>query len=221
VTEDDDPAPARRGEVAGRYRQMFGSGDSMDRMVFFSDAVFAIAMTVLVLDLIIPEGLELEDLQTALVEAVPEFFAYALSFAVLAGAWLNHHRRFTVIRRFDSRLQWLNLLLLFFIAMLPMPTSFLSNYGSLLPWPPVLYAVVTSAVYLTLNAIWAHAWHAGLMDPVVDRAMYRYSFENLLPVPVVFLASVPLAFWSPAAAMYMWLLLIPAGFVTGRLSRRT
>jgi len=220
MTEDDDPGPARRSDVADRFRQLFGSGDSMDRMVFFSDAVFAIAMTVLVLDLIIPEGLAPEDLETALVEAVPEFFAYALSFAVLAGAWLNHHRRFTVIRRFDSKLQWLNLLLLFFIAMLPMPTSFLSNYGSLLPWPPVLYAVVTSAVYLILNAIWSHAWHAGLMDPQVDRTVYRYSFNSLIPVPVVFLASVPVAFWSPAAAMYMWLLLIPAGFVADRLSRR-
>ncbi|NKX50773.1 DUF1211 domain-containing protein, partial [Arthrobacter deserti] len=125
----------------------------MDRMVSFSDAVFSIAMTLLVLDLIIPEGLVPDDLQTALREAVPEFIAYALSFAVLAGAWLDHHRKFSVIRRFDSRLQWLNLLLLFFVAVLPMPTSFLSNYGSSLPWPAVLYALVTAAVYVILNAI--------------------------------------------------------------------
>jgi uncharacterized membrane protein len=139
---------------------------------------------------------------------------------VLASAWLDHHRKFSVIRRFDSRLQWLNLSLLFFIAILPMPTSFLSNYGSLLPWPPVLYALVTAAVYGILNAIWAHAWHAGLMDSRVDGSMYRYVFQNLVPVPVVFLASVPVAFASPAAAMYLWLLIIPASIVTERLSRR-
>jgi uncharacterized membrane protein len=216
VIDDDAAADG----VAGRFRSLFRRGEYMDRMVFFSDAVFSIAMTLLVLDLIIPEGLNPEALQTAMVEAVPEFLAYALSFVVLASAWLDHHRKFSVIRRFDSRLQWLNLSLLFFIAILPMPTSFLSNYGSLLPWPPVLYALVTAAVYGILNAIWAHAWHAGLMDSRVDGSMYRYVFQNLVPVPVVFLASVPVAFASPAAAMYLWLLIIPASIVTERLSRR-
>jgi uncharacterized membrane protein len=210
VTEEH---PVREGDEV--------ADDGLGRLLALADGVFAIALTLLVIEITLPEGTSDARLGAALVALGPRYFAYALSFAVLAGAWLNHHRRFTVIKRFDSKLQWLNLLLLFFIAVLPMPTSFLSNYGGGdLPWPPVLYAVVTAAVYVILNAIWAHAWHAHLMDPRVDSTMYRYVFRNLVPVPVVFLASVPVAFWSPAAAMYLWLLLIPAGFVTERLSRR-
>ncbi|MFD1211316.1 TMEM175 family protein [Arthrobacter sp. GCM10027362] len=204
-----------------RYKRLFRSGNSTDRTVFFSDAVFAIAMTLLVLDLNIPEGLDQGRLGEALAQAWPQFFAYALSFAVIGSAWLDHHQKFTVIQRYDRRLQLLNLLLLFFIAILPMPTSFLSDYGGKSsPWPPVLYAAVTAGVFLSLNLIWVHAWRAGLVSPVVDKALYSYMYRALLPVPIVFLLSIPLAFASPGAAMYFWLLLIPAGWTVDRLAAR-
>lgn len=209
------------GSPAERHRDLFGSGRSLDRMVFFSDAVFAIAMTLLVLELILPAGLEPAELGIALREDLPEILAYALSFTVIGTAWMNHHRKFTVIRRYDVTLQWLNLLLLFFVALLPMPTSLLSDYGGReSPWPVVLYALVTSAVYITLNLIWRHAWHAGLIAPAVDAELYRYVLRAVRPVPVVFLFSVPVAFWNPELAVYSWLLLVPVLPAARRLRLR-
>jgi uncharacterized membrane protein len=211
VAADHGAGAARPDGPAQRYRQLFGSGEATERTVFFSDAVFAIAMTLLVLELIIPADLAPGELDSALRGHLPEFLAYVLSFAVIGTAWMSHHRRFTVICRYDRGLQWLNLLSLFFVALLPMPTSLLSDYGgSGSPWPVVLYAAVSAAVYGSLNLVWAHAWHAGLMASVVDAALYRYVLRALLPAPVVFALSIPVAFWDPGAAPWAWLLIVPA-----------
>ncbi|MFF0988928.1 TMEM175 family protein [Kocuria nitroreducens] len=208
---EDRPDPAQREGTAERYRRLFGSGATTERTVFFSDAVFAIAMTLLVLELILPADLDPAQLDAALRAHLSPFLAYVLSFAVIGTAWMSHHRRFTVIRRYDRRLQWLNLLSLFFVALLPMPTSLLSDYGGgSSPWPVALYAAVTAAVYASLNLLWAHAWHAGLMAPVVDAALYRYVLRALLPAPVVFALSVPVAFWDPGIATWTWGLIVPA-----------
>ena len=97
------------------------AGTSVERMVFFSDAVFAIALTLLALDLKLPEGIPAEQLDSALGAAWPQLLAYALSFVIIAETWMSHHSDFALIRRFNANLAWLNLALLFFIAMLPAP----------------------------------------------------------------------------------------------------
>ena len=219
---EDEQGPAWPEEVAARYRRVFRGGASTERTVFFSDAVFAIAMTLLVLDLHAPPDLGQDRLGAVLVEALPRFFAYALSFAVIGAAWMSHHGKFTVVRRYDAGLQWLNLLLLFFVALLPMPTSFISEYGGgSSPWPVVLYAAVTASMHLVLDLIWVHAWHAGLVAHEVDAALYRYVLLLALPVPVVFVLSIPVAFLDPSLAMNLWWLIIPAMLVGGRVLRRT
>lgn len=220
---DESPVrPPRRAGPAQTYGRLFGAGESTDRTVYFSDAVFAIAMTLLVLELILPGDLPPERLEPALRAHLPQFLAYVLSFAVIGTAWMSHHRRFTVIRRIDGRLQWLNLLSLFFIALLPMPTSLLSDYGgSGSPWPAALYAAVSAAVYASLNLVWAHAWHAGLMAPEVDAGLYRYVLRGLLPAPVVFALSIPVAFWDPGLAAWSWLLIVPVSAADGWWLRRS
>ncbi|GAA1747713.1 TMEM175 family protein [Kocuria aegyptia] len=211
MVAEDHSDPARHEGPAQRYRRLFGSGESTERTVFFSDAVFAIAMTLLVLELILPADLDPAQLDAALRAHLPPFLAYVLSFAVIGTAWMSHHRRFTVILRYDRRLQWLNLLSLFFVALLPMPTSLLSDYGGgSSPWPVALYAAVTAAVYASLNLVWVHAWHAGLMASVVDAALYHYVLRALLPAPAVFALSIPVAFWDPVLATWTWALIVPA-----------
>jgi uncharacterized membrane protein len=72
--------------------------------------------------------------------------AFALSFVIIARVWMSHHTDFFRIREFSSRLAWLNMLLLFFIVMLPATTSVLSDYGgNPNPWPSVLYAATIPA----------------------------------------------------------------------------
>lgn len=214
----DDADPAHQKDLRSRYRSVLTRGESTDRTVFFSDAVFAIAMTLLVLDLDIPDDLPSDRVGAALVQQLPHFFAFALSFAVIGSAWLNHHRKFSVIVRYDLRLQVLNLVLLFFVALLPLPTSVLSEYGGTSsPWPVVAYAIVVAGLYSMLNLVWAHAWREGLLARAVDRDLYRYVVRALLPVPLVFAVSIPVAFLMPAVAMYLWLLIIPVGVVVRRM----
>jgi uncharacterized membrane protein len=126
---------------------------------------------------------------------------------------------FAGILRFNVNLGRLNLALLFFIAMLPGPTSVLSEYGDdPTPWPSVLYAANIAAVYLTMAAIWGYARHADLMDP--DTAVHRYRkvFNARVAGALVFLASIPAAFALNAWTPFLWLLLVPVSLLTRRFS---
>ena len=190
-------------------------------MVFFSDAVFAIALTVLALDLKLPVGIPPEHLNAELVEAVPELFAFLLSFVIIARVWMSHHADFYFIKDFNPKLAWMNMLLLFFIAILPAPTAVLSDYGGYSsPWPSVLYAATISGVYLTLSGMWTYAWHKGLMDPSVDVHHHWRVFLARMAAPVVFLLSIPAAFIFGSYTPYLWLLILPASLLSLWLSRR-
>jgi hypothetical protein len=98
----------------------------LERLVFFSDAVFAIAITLLALDLRLPDrtgGYTDATLLDALSGLMPSLFAFALSFVILATFWLGHFRTFRAVVRSDGWLVTINLVFLFFIALLPFPTS--------------------------------------------------------------------------------------------------
>jgi uncharacterized membrane protein len=195
------------------------SGTSLDRMVFFSDAVFAIALTLLALDLKLPTGLHAEELDDALVAALPQLLAYALSFLIIARTWMHHHADFEGILRFNTNLGRLNFALLFFIAMLPGPTSVLSEYGDdPTPWPSVLYAANIAAVYLTMASIWGYAKHAGLMDRETAARRYRKVLNARVAGASVFLVSIPAAFALNALTPFVWLLLVPVSWLTRRFS---
>ncbi|MCU1511585.1 MAG: putative rane spanning protein [Arthrobacter sp.] len=195
------------------------SGTSPERMVFFSDAVFAIALTLLALDLKLPPGIPAEELDDALIAALPQLLAYALSFLIVARTWMSHHADFARIVRFNVNLGRLNLALLFFIAMLPGPTSVLSEYGDdPTPWPSVLYAANIAAVYLTMAAIWGYAKRAGLMDLEAAAFGYRRVFTARVAGALVFLLSIPAAFVLNAFTPFLWLLLVPVSWWTRRFS---
>ncbi len=194
------------------------SGTSLERMVFFSDAVFAIALTLLALDLKLPAGIPAEELDDALVAALPQLLAYALSFLIIARTWMSHHSDFARIRGFNVTLGRLNLALLFFIAMLPGPTSVLSEYGDdPTPWPSVLYAANIAAVYLTMAAIWGYSKHADLLERDLAADGHGKVFNIRLAGALVFLLSIPAAFVLTSNTPFLWLLLIPASWAARRL----
>jgi len=97
----------------------------------FSDGVIAIIITIMVFDLKIqdlpPNYLD-KDIWESLLGVVPKFLSYALSFLVVAILWLNHHALFDKIPYSDSRLVWYNILLLFAMSLIPLPTAFLAKY---------------------------------------------------------------------------------------------
>ncbi|WP_186759571.1 TMEM175 family protein [Arthrobacter alpinus] len=103
-------------------------GRETERTMFFSDAVFAIAMTLLALDLRLsdlPADITVRGFESVLVDRVPALAAFALSFVLVGWTWINHHRRFNAIVSYDNRLQVINLLILFFVVFLPGPTTIL------------------------------------------------------------------------------------------------
>lgn len=205
--------------VRERYLRLVSRGGDSDRMVYFSDAIFAIAITLLVLDLPRPSGGD-GSAWDLIVDALPDFFAYALSFVIIALNWLGHHRKFRVIKGHDGPLLWINLGLLFLVAFVPFPTSLLAEYGGQVP-AVVLYAFVVGALSMMQLAIWVYAHRAGLLDPAVGDAVYRYVVRDLLSTPAVFWASIPIALlWSGDAAMYFWFALFPVSFFVGRFGSR-
>lgn len=190
-------------------------------MVFFSDAVFAIALTLLALDLKLPIGIPPERLNAELVAGIPELIAFVLSFLIIARVWMSHHSDFYRIRTYTNQLAGLNMLLLFFIVMLPATTSVLSDYGGYNnPWPSVLYAGTISGVYLALAGMWTYAWRKGLTDDSVDAHEHWRIFWGRMVAPAVFLLSIPAAFFLGGNTPFLWFLLIPAAFISRRASLR-
>lgn len=193
-----------------RYHEIFASGRSTDRLEYFSDAIFAIAITLLVIDISVPHVAS-EALWSSLVANWTQFFAFALSFVVIAMTWTAHHRMFRVMTGYDQQLVLLNLGLLFCVAFVPYPTKLISEYGGEDVTSVALYAVVVMMLSVLPLAMWAYARGHGLLDEVVDPGVYRYLRRRLMVVPLVMgLSIVVAATLSPRWAMYLWIAIWPA-----------
>jgi uncharacterized membrane protein len=191
-----------------------------DRVVFFSDAVFAIAMTLLVVDLRLPELVSGDDpvVAEALGEARWDILAYVLSVLVIGSFWLAHWRRYHHIARVDGRHAFLNLLLLGAVAFIPFPTSVLGTAGD----PPVavaFYAVSVSVAALLGVLATIDAWRRGLFLPEVRRSDARTWVIGGLVVPVVMMGSllVILPFLGSGWTEASW---VVAAFIGGLWPRR-
>ena len=133
---------------------------SSARVESFSDAVFAIAITLLVLD--IRQPAETGPLWHAVLRQWPSFLAYALSFLLIGVVWVNHHLVFHLIARVDMGLLWYNLLLLLVVAFMPYPTvlladSLVSKHGE--TTAAVCYGATLVVVGMLFNLTWLHASH--------------------------------------------------------------
>jgi uncharacterized membrane protein len=178
-----------------------------NRVVAFSDGVFAIAITLLVLTLEIPGGAD--DLGGELRDRGEEFFAYGLSFAVLGKLWLAHHRFYGSLARFDGRLMVLNLLYLAFVALVPFTSDLLGDYSSERV-AVILYAVNLAAITITfaagLHYVDRHDLVRGWARPYT-----RAARSSDFTIGAVFLISVPVALLSPTAAIVVWLAVFLVG----------
>jgi uncharacterized membrane protein len=101
----------------------------LERLVFFSDAVFAIAITLLIIEIEVPHlgAATNREYWLALMHLLPSFFGYVLSFMVIGRFWIGHHNAFTLIDHYDGRLAWPNLFLLMAIAFMPFATAFMAE----------------------------------------------------------------------------------------------
>jgi uncharacterized membrane protein len=185
----------------------------MDRVVNFSDAVFAIAATLLVVSISFSLRLKAPDLDRKLWreygDAFPEVLAYALSFFIIARNWIGHHRMFKMIRRIDGRFIALNLVVLGLVALVPFPTEVYGNYPNERP-TIIVYAVAISAPSIASAVLFRYAAQDNrLIDPSTPRDWVTHAQLRSLSIPVVFLTSIPVAFIAVPLAQLWWLLLIP------------
>jgi uncharacterized membrane protein len=185
---------------------------AFDRFVNFSDAVFAIAITLLVLDMRLP-ALDATAMRPPLgpqlAGMTPNLVAFMLSFAVVGGYWVSHHRFFQAVDRSDARLVWLNLLVLFFIVLLPFPTQIMAEYGDTTLGIEI-YAGAMTLTGLSIIALETYAFRAGLTAPEVNK---EASLAKSSITPLVFASSMIIAVWSPVWATRMWWLVAIAFFV--------
>jgi uncharacterized membrane protein len=204
-------APSQRWRAVTRAGQI-----EYDRILFFSDAVFAIAITLLTIGLRVPVERHVES-GRLLRDALPQIGGFALSFAAIGLFWIAHHGLFRYIKGMDRRLVLLNLLFLGCIAFLPYPTALLSAAGDQVP-ATVFYAASVAVAGLAEAAVWLYAIRIReLALPGVPRSVRRWMLLRIFRLPVVFLLSIPLALVEPTLAKYLWLLVFVIGFVLRRL----
>jgi len=190
------------------------------RAMAFMDAAIAVALTFLITTLEIEDPPSSFTSLSALADAVgPQFIAFAIAFAVIAGYWLMHHRMVAGFVALDTRTIVLNLCLVAAIVLLPFSTAAVGDPGvEDLPLPTVLMAVNVAAVSSLYTLIWATAARRELLDHRPTLGEWRGSVVNGLTPAAVFLASVPVAYLaSPEAARYSWLLLLVINPLVGRL----
>jgi uncharacterized membrane protein len=170
----------------------------IERVAFFSDGVFAIAITLLVLEIRLPEpkpGSHSSLSSALLVELWPDFYSFLISFWFVGTLWIAHHRVFRYKRDYDRDL------------LLPFSATLLSRYEDQ-KGAVIIYAAHVAAAELALAWVWRHATRTPhLMDArLMDARQRKYNELLVVALPLVFALSIGVSFISPLAAELTWLL---------------
>lgn len=185
----------------------------LDRIINLSDAVFAFSLTLLTVDLIVPDlqGSQTSLLIQDLMAEYSRFLYFLLTFFITASYWTAHHRIFRFIKRYDSILMRLNLYFLLFITLMPFITKLISEFGH------VQAAVIISAIgYAVPGFLLSIMWHYASRDHLLIDEKIPHDFARLTRIknylkPSVFILSIPFSFIQPTYTLYIWLLLFPLG----------
>jgi len=185
----------------------------LERLILFSDAVFAIAITLLVIEIKIPEIHEKPVTENAVLhklrELIPKFAGFLVSFFLIGQYWIVHHRMFSFVINFTDRLIWLNILFLFAIALMPFSTGFYSEY--------VLRGVVTPVIFYTGNIallglanflMWRYLSNQkNNLTENLTPALAKYFSLRALTVPVIFVIFSFVYLYYPTIAFFIPILI--------------
>ena len=197
-------------------------GLAKTRIETLADGIFAVAMTLLVLDIKSPENRAFEttvDLVAYLVALEHSFAMYVISFFVLAIFWISHHLMFHFVRHVDRRLLWLNVAFLLLVTFVPFSTDLLGDHGHLM-LPVMVYGsnllALGALLAIQVRYLVAHRElaTADLTDAVVAQIWRGLKLYASIPV-----ASMAVSLASPRTGMYMYLLLAIPTFAPSRLDR--
>jgi uncharacterized membrane protein len=188
-----------------------------ERVLFFSDAVFAIAITLLVIDLRVPFSSAIQSAHV-LREAVAQMIGFGIGFGLIGVFWLGHHSVFRQVVAMNGVLIRLNLLFLGTIAFLPYPTALLSAAQGQVA-ATVFFATWLAAAGLTEAAVWLYALRVpGLVDPALSRGQRLGVARRILVAPFVFAVSIPVAFVAPEPAEFVWIMVWVLNHLISRMT---
>ncbi|MCI0441928.1 DUF1211 domain-containing protein [bacterium] len=177
------------------------------RVEAFSDGVFAIAITLLILEIRVPSGVASGELGNALIKLWPSYLAFLTSFGTIGTMWVNHHRLFTLINSIDDGLISLNVLLLLGITWIPFPTALLAQH---LTGPDqYIAATVYSGSYVIIaivfNVLWTYAVKKNL---VVDHANVGSISRQYLLGPLLYFIALLIGLKNATACLVFSLALV-------------
>jgi uncharacterized membrane protein len=194
-----------------------------DRLIMLCDGVFAIAITLLVINIKIPAGLTEDKFNAVLrTELFSQVLFYLITFLVIAGYWSEHRRLMKLIERIDRRFISLTFLFLAFIAFFPVTSSIVGEgygYRSAV----ILYTLAFAGCGFSSLLLWLYAsWHQRLIDPQMTQNEIISRAINIALAPTYFSLSLLLLFSSitPSNIFWTWLLLPFIVFVVRRIQQR-
>lgn len=164
------------------------------------DGVFAIAMTLLVVNLhipTVPQKLASEEIPAAILKLGPSFVSYFMSFFLLAIFWMVHHRQFRSIKRANDTLLWINIIFLMFVALIPFTTYLNGRYGDEL-LPVILFESNMLIIGLIFYIQWVYvSTNHRLIDEEIDTEQIVAGRRKNLMIPAVSIVAIAFAFISP------------------------
>lgn len=180
----------------------------LERLILFSDAVFAIAITLLVIDLKIPELHEPFTefkLVNAFLRLLPQIIGFLLSFFLIGLYWTIHHRLFGFVIAYTQRLLWLNLLFLLGIVLLPFTTAFYSEYiFSFLKTPIIAYSLNFCYIGFMSFALWRYVSHPkNNLSDNLSPLLAEYYTARAIAIPVIFAIIIVVSLFKPKLAIYI------------------
>lgn len=181
---------------------------STARIEAFSDAVMAIIVTLLVLELKVPELAETfssAEALTSLGHLMPKFLSFAMSFLVVAIFWVNHHHFFHRLKHSDRTMLWTNNLLLFWLCFIPFPTAFLGEHPFEMI-PIMLYGLVLLLAALSFVVMHHHAYRHNLFhDNISKKFLHRENVRSLF-APILYLTAIISAWFSITIALIIFVI---------------
>src|SRR5262245_9597212 len=178
------------------------------RLEAFSDGVFAIAITLLVLEITVPHVEDPGELSQALLHLWPSYLAYATSFLTIGIMWINHHSVFRQLGEVDHRFLFINLGLLMCVSFVPFPTTLLADYA----WggggtsAALAYGITLIITAIFFNLLWRYAaWNRRLIRHDADPQEIDGISRAYLPGPFMYLLATLVAFLSPEASAALYL----------------
>ncbi|MEX1829109.1 TMEM175 family protein [Luteibacter sp. CQ10] len=185
----------------------------LERLTFFSDAVFAIAITLLVIEIHVPhpDGHGDAAWLQALADLLPHFFGFVLSFIVVGAMWAAHHRVFGLLRHFDPAIVWRNLALLMAVAFMPFSSSLMSTHTTERV-PEMFYALNLLIAGLLQYRLFSSALRAPYLRGDVSAGEVAAMRRRSLALPIMSILSFILAIWIPGPSN-LPLILMPVAVV--------